>query len=168
MNGKTESGGLQVRDDGGWQETLWRAQRIGWLFMLLLIVAALIGATGSGGPLAMARVETPGGTIEYPRIARWQAAARMMVTPPLSATGEYEILLSESLLRSFTLETVSPEPEQVVATPEGHRLTFNLGEPGAPKLLVFHVRAVSPELPTSARVKLGDGQPVRIGFTVLP
>lgn len=75
----TDRGNFEVEEDRTFQERFWTAQRFAWSAMGLFIVAALAGATGSGGPLADAVAETPGGTIEYPRIARWQAAERMTV-----------------------------------------------------------------------------------------
>lgn len=63
---------LDVDDDRAFQEKFWTFQRVAWALMALILLAALAGTTGSGGPLAHAEASGPGGSIEYPRIARWQ------------------------------------------------------------------------------------------------
>ena len=168
MAEKNNSGGFDVSEDRALQEKMWIAQRIGWILMVLFLVAAILGATGSGGPLSMARVKTPEGIIEYPRISRWQAAAQMTVTLPPASTSEAQLHLSNELVKLFHVETVSPEPSESVTTPAGHRFTFTVGEGTGPKTIVLHIRAARPALMTSAEAKIGDGEPVRLGLTVLP
>ena len=167
MAEKLTSDSLDVCEDRAFQDKMWTAQRVGWALMLLFLVAALLGATGGGGPLAMARVETPEGTIEYPRVTRWQAAADMTVTLPPGTGAKAELHLSNELIKLFHVETVTPEPSQTVATPAGHRFTFDVAG-GGPKTIVFHVRASKPSLMTRAQTKIGAGEPVRLAVTVLP
>ena len=88
----------QIREERGFQEKLWTAQSIGWVLMLLFVIAALLGATGSGGPLSMARAQSGQATVDYPRIARWQASTQMIVTLAPSATGQADLYLPQSLL----------------------------------------------------------------------
>jgi len=50
--------------DIAYQQREWRVQRIGWVAMALIVVAALLGASGSAGPLATARATASDGSRE--------------------------------------------------------------------------------------------------------
>lgn len=160
--------GLDLDEDRGWQDRLWKVQRVGWALMLLFLIAAILGATGSGGFLATASAETGGATIHYPRIARWQAAADMIVELPPSQSGKVEFELSDRLIEAFGVETVSPTPSAVVATGGGHRFTFDVGPGGGRKTIVFHLRAMQATLPLRGEARLGEAPPARLDFIVLP
>lgn len=159
---------LQVDEDRRFQERFWKAQRFAWGAMGLFILTALAGATGSGGPLAHELVETPAGSIEYPRIARWQAADQMTIRLPASAVGPVEIELSDAFIQAFAVETVQPEPSSATAMGSSHRYTFDLPADRGEKSIVFGLRPGSPALPSSGRARLGSAPPVNLNFVVLP
>lgn len=52
--------GLEVGADRPFQERLWFWERVGWAAMLLLVVAALAGLTGTTGPASWGKVEAGG------------------------------------------------------------------------------------------------------------
>jgi hypothetical protein len=53
----------EVEAQIGFQRRLWRAERIGWGCMALLVLAALAGLTGGGGPLSRATGAAPEGSL---------------------------------------------------------------------------------------------------------
>lgn len=159
--------GLQVEEDRPWQETLWTAQRVGWAIMALLIVAALIGITGKGGPVASASASVAGATIEYPRITRWQSQDQLVVRLPPSASGEAEVELSRAFGDLFTVESVQPEPSKVEATGTGYRYAFDV-RGGGEKLVRFNIKANRPVLWRAVEASIGDAPPARLGVIVLP
>lgn len=161
-------GGLQVNEDRPWQERFWTVQRIAWIAMALFIVAAMFGATGSGGPLATARVETPGGSIDYPRIARWQSTDQVTVNLPPGSSGNVDVEIERSFADLFAIQSVEPEPSQVVATQNGHRFTFDLAADAGPKTIAFHIRPSNPTLPRTIAARIGDAPAARLNVTVLP
>ena len=136
--------------------------------MALFLIAALFGATGAGGPIASARVETAGGTIEYPRIARWQSAEEVTIALPAGSSGTIDVEIEKSFAELFGVESVEPEPSQVVATEKGHRFSFDLGTDAGPKNLAFHVRPSSPTFRRTITARIGDAPPARMNVTVLP
>ncbi|MBL0968407.1 MAG: hypothetical protein IBJ02_04785 [Brevundimonas sp.] len=71
------SADLELGEDTGFQRRFWRIQRIAWAGFALVIVAALLGLTGAGGPLSRSVVRTPDGLIDSPRISRWSAAEEL-------------------------------------------------------------------------------------------
>lgn len=159
---------LEVEEDRRFQERFWRFERFAWVLMALLVIAALAGATGSGGPLAEGRAEARAGTITYPRIARWQAAAELTVRLPPLAAGPTEFELADSFTRIFAVESIEPAPSASTATGASHRFTFDLASGGGEKTIVFHLRAARPALPRRTRAQLGDAPPVDLQFVVLP
>lgn len=160
-------GGLQVKEDRAWQEKFWTAQRVGWAAMVAFLIAALAGLTGLDGPLASGRIKSQAGTIEYPRISRWQASDDLMVRLPRSTSGEVELMLSDDFAEIFSIESIEPEPSQVVATPGGHRYTFAVGGDGGGNI-AFHLKATSPSLPRRLSAAIDDSRPSHMTVTVLP
>ena len=157
---------LEVADDRAWQERFWTVQRVGWLVMALFILAALFGATGKGGPLASASAATPDGTLEYPRITRWQSAEDVIVRLPDSAAGDIELLVSPEFAEVYSVDSIVPQPSQSEATSEGHLFTFAATGKG-PKEIILHVTAGKPAFGQPVDVRIGQSV-ARIRVTVLP
>ena len=165
---ETNARRLQVTEDRSWQEKFWTAQRVGWVLMAILILAAIAGLTGMGGPLASARAELGGGTIDYPRITRWQADDQMQVRISPASPTDVELTLSREFVQLFTISSIQPEPAEVQATAAGHRFTFET-EPGErERVIAFAVRATRPVIARPFAASLGDAQPQRLTITVLP
>lgn len=163
-----KSGRLQVEEDRPWQERMWTAQRIGWVLMALLILAALLGVMGKGGPLASASAHTLAGTIEYPRIARWQSNERVTVRLPPSVGGRVEVELSRPFVQLFSIQSIEPDPSEVLATSAGCRFTFDVEQGGGEKLIIFSLKAGKPALQQTVDVRIGDAPPTQMRLTVLP
>jgi hypothetical protein len=159
---------LDIIENRAWQERFWSIQRVAWVVMALILIAAILGAFGSGGPLATARAETAGAVIDYPRIGRWQAAAEMIVGLPPRSSGPVEVHLSSEFLEVYGIDSISPAPRETAATPSGHRYTFDVVPGGERKSLVFHLRAMRAAMPTRSELRLGNSAPAQLNFVVLP
>lgn len=158
---------LDVETDRSFQEKFWIAERIGWLLMALLVATAAVGLTGRGGPFAHRTVTVGDASIEYPRISRWQSADDVSVTFPASARGKAQVLLPSAFTNVFSIESAAPQPTQVVATPDGLRFTFDIGDSPGAKKVAFNVRASRPAWWTSGQARIGNGS-TELGFLVLP
>jgi hypothetical protein len=167
-NSGTGAGGLQVKEDRAWQERFWTAQRVGWILMALFILAAIAGLTGMGGPRSSAKAELGGGTIQYPRITRWQADDQLQVRLAPGSPADVELTLSREFVQLFAISSIQPEPSDVHATPGGHRFSFET-EPGdGQRVISLTVRASRPVFEQRVAASLGDTQPQRLTITVLP
>lgn len=157
--------GLQLEEPRRFQERYWTAERWAWAGFALLVLSALAGLTGGGGPLSRGEAELGAGSLDYPRIARWQAVDELTVR--FAAGGaERSLTLSPRFAESFALESALPEPLRVEAGPDGKRLVFRLVE-GAPGQAVLQVRPSSPGIVGFAAAI--DGQrPVPLSTVVLP
>jgi hypothetical protein len=167
MAKQVKSSSLEVHEDRPWQETLWTAQRVGWAVMALIVLAALVGLTGKGGPIASASAETAGATILYPRITRWKSDDQLTVRLPPSASGKVDVELSKAFGELFAIRSVEPEPSEVQATANGHRYTFEV-EGGGDKLVVFGLHAENPAIQRTVRAQIADAPPAHLTITVLP
>lgn len=140
---------VDISDDRVLQERVWAVSRIGWLIMLVIIVAAALGLTGSGGPLAHQSLGAGQAQIDLPKIARWAAADELVIDFAHGQTGKSEVRLPAAFLDAFSIEAVSPQPSSVVATPEGQVFTFDLSDKPGGRSARFAIRAGDPLLPTN-------------------
>jgi protein-L-isoaspartate(D-aspartate) O-methyltransferase len=158
---------LDVREDRRWQEVFWTVQRIGWALMGLFIVAALLGATGGGGPLSTAKAETSTGSVEYPAISRWESSEQIVFRFQPGSSAKAHLTLSPQFDQVFAADSILPQPSAAVATAAGHRYTFDLEGTGE-KQIVFNVTTGKPALARHISARIGAGPPARLTVTVLP
>ena len=165
-NGKSPT--FDVHEDRPWQESWWVVQRVGWAIMALIILAALVGLTGKGGPLASATAHAAGATIDYPRITRWKSDDQLTVRLPVSASGDVDVELSKAFGELFSIRSVEPEPSEVKATASGQRFTFEVGDGPGERLIVFGIHAENPTALQTVRAQIANAPPADLGITVLP
>ncbi|MBW8268947.1 hypothetical protein [Caldovatus aquaticus] len=163
----------RIEDRLPFQRRTWRIQRIGWAAMALVVLAALSGATGRGGPLAEAETVTPDGAlrIRYERMQRLGAPTLLRLEARAGAAnrdGAIELRLDPAFLRDWRLRPGVPVPEAAAAGPDGLRLRFRAA-PGAARVAVM--LELMPErafLVARPAIALGDGPPARPLILVWP
>lgn len=110
-------GDLELAQDLRFQRREWVVQRVGWAAMALLVVAALAGMLGRGGPLARTHATSPDGSlrIEYDRFAHYEAPTRLRVSIawPAPRGGEVRLWIERAYLAKARVQQVMPEPESV-------------------------------------------------------
>lgn len=157
--------GLQLDEDRRLQERLWTVERCAWLVFGLLVLAALAGLTGGGGPLSHGHMAMAGGTVEYPRIARWQASEELIVEFG-AGEGPRTVTLSSSFTEQFQIESIQPRPARWDAGAEGQRLTFEVTNGGTGNVTLY-VRPSDPGV-VSFELALDGGASGRFSTIVLP
>lgn len=157
--------GLQLDEHRPFQERFWTVERFAWVAFGLLLAAALLGFTGSGGALSRSTVHLEGGSIDHPRVARWESADEMMVTFSAGAE-ERRLTLSPAFSDALQVEAIQPEPESTAASGNGAVLTFDT-DPVAPAEVTFHFTALKPGAPTF-EARIDDGAAAAITMLVLP
>jgi hypothetical protein len=157
--------GLQLEEHRAFQERFWTVERFAWIVFGLLLVAALLGFTGSGGALSRTTAHMEGGSIDHPRVARWESADEMMVSFAAGA-AERRLTLSPAFSEALQVEAIQPEPQSSAASGDGAVLTFDT-DPEEAAEVTIHFRALKPGLPTF-EARIDDGAPVSIGLLVLP
>lgn len=125
---RSSSRAAPIDEDLQFQRKQWRAERIGWAVMTLLIVAALAGAFGGGGPLSSATSATPDGRVrvKHERFARVlnPMSVEISVAQPAGARP-LQIRISESYIGAMSVRSITPEPNSTALTDQMVVLVFD-------------------------------------------
>lgn len=156
---------LPIVDHRSFQFGFWRLQRLAWIGFAIILIGALAGLTGAGGPLSRSSADLAGGAVDHPRVSRWSAADEFRVRLAPGGT-ERELLLSTAFADHFQIEDIQPAPMRSVATAAGDRLIFE-AETGRDAAVVLHVRAQKPGVADYA-VGLNGETPRVLRSIVLP
>ncbi len=123
-------GDLQVEQDLDFQRREWAIQRVGWVVMLLVVVAALLGLFGQG-VLGTATIGDSGDPLQlaYDRFDRKHAPTELQVEVAGRTVqeGQVRLWLNDRFLSQIELEQVVPEPEQVLVEPGRKVYVFQAG-----------------------------------------
>lgn len=142
--------GLQIDEDRAFQERFWTAQRILWVALTLIPLAALTGATGRSGPLAKSHALIGAAEVTFPRIARLGGSSSITLTLPDGTAPE--LTLGPDLASHFQIEAVLPRP--AMETGGGLiRMAF-FPDKAAPYRITVSLRATAAGI---ARYNIGSG-----------
>lgn len=158
----------ELDEDRPFQERFWNAQRVAWFILILIVIAALTGFSGQGGPFARATVSGPTGTIDYPRVTRWETSDEIRLTLGAGIGGQTVVEIGSAFPDLFQLEDIQPAPAESHAGPNGQRLVFHLEPAPARREVIMHVRVMRPSLATGIDMRIGAGPNLRIRPLVLP
>jgi hypothetical protein len=145
---------LQLPAETDFHRRAWRVQRISYLVLTVIVLAALLGAFG-GGPLSRAsRNDGHGLTLQYERFAR--ASGRTTVDLYFDAAAEtrtHALLLDRGWIEAVRIQSIVPAPSQTLALPGALRYRFDVQEGSD-----LHVR-IEAEPAAPGPLALGVGQP---------
>lgn len=155
--------GLQLHEHRRFQEAFWTVERVAWACFAIVIAAASLGLTGSGGPLSTATAKLASGEVTHPVISRWDSSDTLIVGLDQASAQSATIGLSSGFIRRFVIERIQPEPQRSQITPRGPIYGFDRSGGGQ---IVFHVR---PRHPGLARYTLTlDGHALDLSTYILP
>jgi hypothetical protein len=136
---------IEVAQDLNYQRMSWRIQRIAWIVLALVVLAALAGLAGTG-PLSRAERTAPDGSLrlEYERFTRMYAPSRLRVHFDARAVraGEVRIWIARRYLEQAKLEQVVPQPARVEVEDERLTYVFAAGD-GAAGAVTFYMQLQS-------------------------
>jgi hypothetical protein len=108
---------MEINQDQGFLKKAWTVQRVGWVVMVLLLLAALVGLLGGGGPLSQATAGAASDPlqIEYQRLARHQTPTelRLALGPTAARDGVFRVWLARGFLQQMQITSITPTPERV-------------------------------------------------------
>ena len=157
--------GLQLEEHRRFQERFWTVERWVWVGFGAIIILALLGLTGSGGPLARTSASLEGASIDYPRFTRWEAPDEILVEfEPGGA--ERRLTLSSDFAETFQLESVQPQPDRSETSADGEIMIFRV-EPQSAAQVTLHVRAQNPGM-ADFRAAIDEGAPVSVSTFIFP
>lgn len=163
-------GDLEIDQDLDFERREWAVQRVGWVLMALVVVAALLGAFGGPGPLSSAVLDGGGSRplrIEYERLGRLDHATTITARFAADAGGSAAVWLDPAYHEAMLVEHVDPRPSRVVTHPDRVEYVFDTGGGGVPLNVVFHL---SCERAGTVRGRIGrpGGEPVSFTQFVYP
>ena len=166
------TGDLELGEDPVYQRREWLFERVGWVFMIVVIVAALLGLLGQG-PLSNKSVGEPTGRLwlEYEGFVRYHDQATLRVH--LSGSGkEASVWFDRAYWDALDIKSISPAPTRLEAGADKVQLTFLLTdtakEPSGQQAMIT-VRFEPDALGVlSGRVGLPDGPPLEYRQFVYP
>jgi hypothetical protein len=117
----------EVAADPRFDRVQWRIERIGWLLMGLLLIVALLGFLGGGGPLTGTTDSAGEARVHYYRVVRFQGQDRLQLALP-AEEQQATVTFNQPFLDGMEVEDVEPQPDSVEAGKEGVTYVFNVAE----------------------------------------
>ena len=159
----------EIEQDLEFERRAWIIERVGWILMLLVVIAALLGLFGHG-VLGYRSATAPNGsvTVEYEAVARKGGSTGLdiSVRAPRHADAVV-VLIADSYLRHVDVESITPEPSVVTGSGDAVRFEFPVA-PGTDELLVRLQLRPDALGSIEGSVETPDGPPVRFSQFVLP
>lgn len=163
-------GDLEIGQDLKFQRREWTIQRIGWVVMALIAVAALLGLFG-GGPLSEGSASAEDGSLElaHARLDRKRSPSelRLTIAGGTAQDGEVRVWLALPYLAGVEIQQIQPEPEQVEAGADRLVYVFRVSDPNQPAEVVFQLEHGTFGLKTG-RVGLDGGPELEFRQLVYP
>jgi hypothetical protein len=143
MTEPPHSGDLELEQDLDFERRSWTIERIGWVVMAMVGLAALAGLLGPG-PLSETTAGEQGGPLrlEYSRFGRFRAPLTLRVHVGLNAgqQGPVRLWLNRKYLDAVQIEQITPQPWQVEAEPEQMTYVFPVSEPSRSTVITFSLK----------------------------
>ena len=160
---------LEIEESIEFQRREWRAERIGWAVMGVVILLAVLGFFGGAGPFQMGSARADRLEIRFDRFARLQAPARLQVRVQAgtSDADTVAIWIDRDFLESIRLEGVTPEPDGVDAAADRLVFSFSLLRAGESIDVTYHFTTLSIGL-HQGRVGLSSGSSLEISQFTFP
>ncbi|WP_043502512.1 hypothetical protein [Georgenia sp. SUBG003] len=113
---------LDINQHERFQQREWAANRLGWVLLGLFIVAGLVGLLGTG-PLSWTTTDSRNGvlTLEHDRVTHYEAddTITLTVAPDAVVDGTVTVQLTGSWPSGVDVQSISPEPAEQRAVPDG-------------------------------------------------
>jgi hypothetical protein len=125
------------------QRRNWVVQRVGWVAIALILLAAILGLFGSG-PLSWATAGQQGDLlwVTYPRFGRWQSPMSLHVnlSPQTICNGQIRLWLSRAYLNDINVQQVTPQPQHVEVEPKRLIYIFSANQANGSILITFSLK----------------------------
>jgi hypothetical protein len=158
--------GLQIDDDHAFERADWRAQRIGWAIMALVVALAVAGVMGRGR-FSRARIAFGvGDTLAVDRITRHNAPAELRLKLRSVAANSLFVDVSRAFLDDVDIRSISPEPAEIMPQTASTRYLFESDGSG-PVELAF-VYAPNGYWRNGGWISVAGAAPVAFSQVVLP
>jgi hypothetical protein len=120
---------IELEEDLAFQRKEWFWQRVGIVLLSLFVLAAVLGVTGAGGPLADAEIADPSGRIRvaYERVVRREAVSELRIHLQSDPPGFIQFWIDAPYLELVNVISIEPEPQTSTVENERHIYTVRAG-----------------------------------------
>ncbi len=166
-------GDLEVNEDLRFQRRMWAAQRVCWVVMALVVLAALLGLLGPGLLSTSAKAGSEGASLsveEYERVLRYRKPTTLRLGLGERAgagAGEARLWLDRKYLEGFQVQKVTPEPKSVEAGSDRLTYVFDVAELSESTSITFDLQPQKAGL-LKGQVGPDDGESLSFGQFVYP
>jgi hypothetical protein len=130
---------IEVNDDPEYQRKTEIAQRIGWVFMAIFLVAAVAGFLGQSR-FSTREVSEQRMTLEYDKFIRTGTETELKVTVhPKEGATSVAFWVPRSYLDEIEIEHALPEPERTETSDDGVRFFYPVPPGGKPVEVVITI-----------------------------
>jgi len=140
MSARKQRSGLEISEDMAFQRRTWLVERIVWILLGLILIAALLGFFGGGGPVASAETTTEDGNLsmQYDRFLRLESPTQLrVVARPLGTT--LRLWVGRDYVEAIEITNIVPEPDRVEAAEDRYTFEFPLIAPESTATVFFYI-----------------------------
>lgn len=157
-----------MKDDLRFQKVTWTVERVGWLIMAVIVVAAAAGAFG--GPTAREDARDVSGRVQvsYHHFQRHLYPTEFGITVDPRGRSAVIVRIDRSIAEAFEIRTIVPAPADSMLDADGLRLRFTVAAAtrAPPQIKIMAV-------PTGpGRIRGGIGllgeEPARLSILIYP
>jgi hypothetical protein len=108
---------MAIDEDMPFQRREWAIQRVGWVVILFVLIAGLLGALGGNGWLSHGEAKAGSLALEYERFTRQRrpTSLQVRVDPSSMVAGQVPLWLDQAFLDRIDVERIEPEPVETRA-----------------------------------------------------
>ena len=170
MRNQRRQDNIEINQDLDFQSRYWMIERISWIIIVMVLLAASLGLFGSG-PFSSAMMGDKEGPmwLEYDRFERLKTPTVLSVHlgPGVTSNGRARIWLSRYYLERVRIEQVIPQPKNMEVASDRFIYVFKIAERDKSTLVIFHLKPEKPGV-LSARLGLVDGPSLSFGQLIYP
>jgi hypothetical protein len=129
-----------VKEDLRSQRTTWLMQRVMWVLLALVPLAAITGVFAHG-IFSDKIARTPNGSliVEYERFQRQSVQWRLLIRVADAQTDEVRLRLNSAFHQAYEVQSMQPAPLRSRADPDGLELFFRRPESGELVVVIWNV-----------------------------
>ena len=167
VSDETRKADLELIEDLHFEKKEWRAQRIAWFIMALLITLGLIGLFGVGA-LSSRTISSADGALKlkYDRFDRWQAPSTLQFQLRSPEQTSARLWISGNFLQTVKVESIVPAPERVEVSNGGTLFNFRVAR-NETVSISFHLQ-IQQMGSSPIRIRGNDGEILEAPHWVYP
>lgn len=154
---------LELREDVEFERRQWRVQRVGWVAITLVLLAAIAGLFGNG-PLSHVSASAGNLQVRYDRFVHADAPATLNIDVANLPGDVARLAIDRSLLEPMDVQRMQPRPSRTRAAGDAVVFEFDLSDartlhvlidasPQAPALASGSISVLEGGVPSTVRIQ---------------